>query len=135
MVVEGSLIEGTDGKVYLEVEAKNELGEWVPVPINSLFNYEIYLYKVSGFKKTLLRTYGKDLTGTFAIGVPDATKNVLTIVIDRVVTSDNGPVKYFIELRVQVSASNDYIESKANSGVTEIDLFPVKSSANKTGLL
>lgn len=128
------IVENDDVKVFLEVECEDSTGTYVPMPISSLFDYQVYLYAVVGLKKRLLFTYGKNLTGKNAIGVSGNPNNELSVVVNRELTRLEGAVRYFLELKVQVNATSDFINSKANSGVTEIDLFPVKSSANKTGL-
>ncbi|MFN8317139.1 MAG: hypothetical protein U0T32_11900 [Chitinophagales bacterium] len=129
------IVENDDVKVFLEIECEDSAGNYVPMPVSSLHDYQVYLYAVSGFKKKLLFTYGKSLSGKNAIQVSGTPNNEVSVVVNRELTRLQGAVRYFLELKVQVDATSDFIDSKANSGVTEIDLFPVKSSANKTGLL
>jgi hypothetical protein len=129
------IVENDDAKVYLEIECEDTAGNYIAMPISSLHDYQVYLYAVVGFKKKLLFTYGKNLTGKNAISVSGTPNNEISVVINRELTRLEGAVRYFLELKVQVDATSDFINSKANSGVNEIDLFPVKSSANKTGLV
>lgn len=105
-----------------------------PYTINSLDDYEVYVYNLSGKDKILLATYKKGNTGMYGITVYDSVTGKIDIVIHRQDTKNASTGKIYAEVRVRLTAGAEFIASKQNVGSTGIEITDLLLSANKTSL-
>ena len=69
----------------------------------------------------------------FSIEVDGTQSNLIWIVISReILRYVTG--KILAEVKIQATASSQFINNKANAGVTDIDLFTLLKSASPTAL-
>lgn len=105
-----------------------------PYTINSLDDYEVYIYNLSGKDKNPIATYKKGNTGKYGITVNDSANGKIDIVIHRQDTKNATAGKLYAEVRVRLTAGSEFIASKQNVGSTGVEITDLLTSANKTSL-
>ncbi len=125
------MIQNSDIKVRLTLQDS----EANPYVINDLNDYEVYVYnKPTGENKKLLATYRKDDTGAYAIDVYDSANGKIDIVINRQLTRFIPDGKLYAEVRVQLNAGSEFINSLQNAGANGVLIDTMVSSANPNSL-
>lgn len=122
------MIQNDDIKVRFTIKVNG-----ATAVISSISDYQIYIYSNTGSEKKLLMTCKKSDTGITKITVDDDAAGKVTVVIPRSLTKlQKG--KIYAEVKVQLTATSDYINGKANTGVNDLFIEEIKSSSNPNAL-
>lgn len=105
-----------------------------PFVISSLNALEIYLYRIDNLKKILVATYKKSDTGIYGISTINDTLGVVEIIINREKTRTLPAGKLYLETRIQLTASSEFINSLQNLGTGGIEIDINETSANPNSL-
>lgn len=124
------MLPNTDNKYRFKITSNG-----VALPINSINDYHVYIYSLSGNDKILLAVYKKNNTGQFAIGIDVTLSNAITIVVSRELTRGLVTGSIYAEVMVRLTATSDFVNSVMNNGTTGIVIDKVEVSANPNGML
>lgn len=124
------LIQNDDLKVRLIITNGTD-----PFVINSLNDYQVYLYFHTGAQvKRLLTVYKNDGTGEHAITVEDSAAGKVTIVVPRSLTKTLPAGLLYAEVKLQLNSTSDYINGKANVGGNGYLIAEILTSSSPNSL-
>lgn len=122
--------QGGDYEIAIPFKDKNGIS----IPLSSLDDYTISIYRVCGGIKELLFLFRKGAIGISAIDIDTTDDSIAIIVLNRNLTAQINPNELFVEVELQVSQSGNYINGKANAKETGISLFKLCQAANKRAI-
>jgi hypothetical protein len=118
--------------IQVRITLKDEDG--VAFTISALNALEFYAYRLDNNQKVLIATYKKSNTGVYGITTITDGSGIVEIILNREKTRNlpNGIV--YLETRIQLSASSEFISSLQNLGVNGTQIDTTTTSANPNSL-
>lgn len=106
----------------------------VPFVISALNALEFYAYRMDGVKKIEIATYKKSNTGIYGITTVDDANGIVDIVLNREKTRELPTGQVYLETRIQLTATSEFISSLQNLGANGTAVDINNTSANPNSL-
>lgn len=106
----------------------------VPFVISALNALEFYAYRMDGVKKIEIATYKKSNTGIYGITTVDDANGIVDIVLNREKTRELPMGQVYLETRIQLTATSEFISSLQNLGANGTAVDINNTSANPNSL-
>lgn len=121
------MIQGEDIQIRLTITDGTS-----PIQPSTLNAYSVVVYYLASGTKTILATYKNTNVGLFDIVVYDDALGKIDIILNRNITARFPEGEIYAEVFIQESASSEFINALANSGVNQILLLSISRAANPT---
>lgn len=102
--------------------------------ISALNALELYAYRLDGVKKIEIATFKKSNTGIYGITTVNDANGIVDIILNREKTRELPSTIVYIEPRIQLTATSDFINSLQNLGASGIKIDLNETSANPNSL-
>ncbi|CAB4152582.1 hypothetical protein UFOVP606_17 [uncultured Caudovirales phage] len=121
------MIQGEDIQIRLTITDGT-----TPIQPSTLNAYSVVVYYLASGRKTVLATFLNTNVGLFDIVVYDDALGKIDIILNRNITARFPEGEIYAEVFIQETASSEFINALANSGVSQILLFSISRAANPT---
>jgi hypothetical protein len=113
-------LKGTDIAVLLRLKS-----EGVVLQPSNLADYVVLLYAEIQGQKRLKYSFGvEDIT------IVDDALGEIKVIVPRSYTSIAPPANHYLEVKIKIDATSDYVDAVASKGVTGIFIGKAVESAN-----